>query len=243
MSDFKWRHFEGEFILQCVRWYCKYGISYRDLAEMMAERGIKVHHSTIYRWVQKYAPEMEKRMRWYWRQSFDSSWRVDETCIKVKGQLKYLFRAIDRRGRTVDFYLSHSRNTAMAKKFLCKALNGVNDPPSKINTDKHKAYGRAISMMKEAGKCEKELEHSQGKYLNNRLESDHGKLKLLLNPVRGFKTMKTAFATLRGFELMRIFRKGQLKSWHTCSCSPGTQAEICLINKQFGIYTQHVPAF
>lgn len=86
MNDFKWRHFQGEIILQCVRWYCKYGISYRALEEMMKERGVNVDHTTIYRWVQHYAPEMEKRLRRYWRNNFDSSWRVDETYVKVKGQ-------------------------------------------------------------------------------------------------------------------------------------------------------------
>src|SRR5271155_3545131 len=124
MSDFKWRHFQGEIILQCVRWYCRYGISYRDLEEMMEERGLSVDHTTIYRWVQHFAPEMEKRLRWYWRRGFDSSWRVDETYVKVKGQWKYLYRAIDKQGRTIDFYLSHTRNTAAAQRFLCKAING-----------------------------------------------------------------------------------------------------------------------
>jgi len=85
MSDFKWRHFRGELILGCVRWYCKYGISYRDLEEMMLERGMEVDHTTIYRWVQHYAPEMEKRLRWYWKPTLGYSWRVDETYVKVKG--------------------------------------------------------------------------------------------------------------------------------------------------------------
>tara|TARA_Y100001968_G_scaffold193232_1_gene177210 strand:- start:308 stop:664 length:357 start_codon:yes stop_codon:yes gene_type:complete len=80
MNDFKGRHFTGEVILWAVRWYCRYGISYRDLAEMLAERGIDVDHTTIYRWVQRYAPEMEKRLRWFWRRGFDPSWRLDETC-------------------------------------------------------------------------------------------------------------------------------------------------------------------
>ena len=86
MSDFKWRHFRGEIILSCVRWYCKYGISYRDLEEMMRERGLEVDHTTLYRWVQHYAPEMEKRLRWYWKPSMGYSWRVDETYVKVKGE-------------------------------------------------------------------------------------------------------------------------------------------------------------
>lgn len=85
MNDFKWRHFQGEIILQCVRWYCKYGISYRDLEEMMEERGVDVDHTTIYRWVQHYAPEMEKRLRWFYRpaQLYGHSWHIDETYIKV----------------------------------------------------------------------------------------------------------------------------------------------------------------
>ena len=122
MSDFKWRHFQGEIILQCVRWYCKYGISYRDLEEMMEERGVDVDHTTIYRWVQHYAPEMEKRLRWHYRPSYSSSWQIDETYVKVKGVWKYLYRAIDKEGRTLDFFLSHTRSTAMAKRFLGKAL-------------------------------------------------------------------------------------------------------------------------
>src|SRR3546814_2904839 len=83
MTDFKWRHFQGDVILWAVRWYCRYPISYRDLEEMLAERGISVDHTTIYRWVQCYAPEMEKRLRWFWRRGFDPSWRLDETYVKV----------------------------------------------------------------------------------------------------------------------------------------------------------------
>ena len=86
MSDFKGRHFEGEIVLWAVSWYCRYGVSYRDLEQMMGERGVSVDHSTIYRWVQKYAPEIEKRLRWQWRQPRSTSWRVDETYIKVRGQ-------------------------------------------------------------------------------------------------------------------------------------------------------------
>lgn len=90
MNDFKGRHFTGEVILWAVRWYCRYGISYRDLEEMLSERGIDVDHTTIYRWVQRYAPEMEKRLRWFWRRGFDPSWRLDETYVKVRGKWTYL---------------------------------------------------------------------------------------------------------------------------------------------------------
>ncbi|MCC7528324.1 MAG: IS6 family transposase [Candidatus Melainabacteria bacterium] len=235
MNDFKWRHFQGEIILQCVRWYCKYGISYRDLEEMMEERGVDVDHTTIYRWVQHYAPEMEKRLRWHWRHSFDSSWRVDETYVKVKGQWKYLYRAIDKSGRTIDFYLSHTRSMEAARRFLGKTFKKQQswDLPSKINTDKNAAYGAALDSMKKSGKCDLDVEHRQVKYLNNRLEADHGKLKRLIKPVRGFKSMKTAYATIKGFEVMRIFKKGQMRIWQQL---PGIKGEVWLVEKQFGIH-------
>jgi hypothetical protein len=109
MSEFKWRHFEGEIILWAVRWYCRYGISYRDLEQMMGERGVSVDHSTIYRWAQKYAPEIEKRLRWQWCRPQSTSWRVDETYVKVRGKWAYLYRALDKHGNTIDFYLSPTR--------------------------------------------------------------------------------------------------------------------------------------
>ena len=124
MNDFKGRHFEGEIVLWAVRWYCRYPISYRDLESMMTERGVAVDHSTIYRWVQRFAPEMEKRLRWQWRWPRSSSWRVDETYIKVRGKWAYLYRALDKFGNTIDFYLSATRNTKAAKRFLGKSLRG-----------------------------------------------------------------------------------------------------------------------
>ncbi len=98
MNPFKGRHFQRDIILWAVRWYCKYGISYRELQEMLAERGVNVDHSTIYRWVQRYAPEMEKRLRWYWRNPSDlCPWHMDETYVKVNGRWAYLYRAVDSR--------------------------------------------------------------------------------------------------------------------------------------------------
>ena len=127
MSDFKGRHFRGEIVLWAVRWYCRYPISYRDLEAMMTERGVAVDHSTIYRWVQRFAPEMEKRLRWQWRRPQSRSWRVDETYIKVRGKWAYLYRAVDKLGNTIDFYLSATRNTKAAKRFLGKALRGLKE--------------------------------------------------------------------------------------------------------------------
>jgi len=147
MSDFKGRHFEGEIVLWAVRWYCRYGVSYRDLEQMIGERGVSVDHSTIYRWVQRYAPEIEKRLRWQWRGPRSASWRVDETYVKVRGRWAYLYRALDKHGNTIEFYLSPTRNTAAAKRFLGKALTGLKDweKPSVINTDKAPTYAAALA--------------------------------------------------------------------------------------------------
>jgi IS6 family transposase len=118
---FKRRRFPVEIILLCVRWYCKYGISYSDLVEMMQERGVKVDPSTIMRWVHRYAPELEKRVRWY--QGYRvTSWRVEETYVRVGGEWKYLSRAVDKHGRLIDFMLSDRRNTSAAHRFLRKVL-------------------------------------------------------------------------------------------------------------------------
>jgi transposase, IS6 family len=211
VSDFKGRHFEGEIVLWAVRWYCRYGISYRDLEQMMTERGVSVDHSTIYRWVQRYAPEIEKRLRWHWRRPRSLSWRVDETYVKVRGKWAYLYRAVDKCGYTIDFYLSPTRNTKAAKRFLAKALRGLKDweQPEVINTDKAPTYAAAIAELKVEGKCPKDTQHRQAKYLNNVIEGDHGRLKQLIHPVRGFKSIPTAYATIRGFEVMRALRKGQ----------------------------------
>lgn len=237
MNDFKGRHFGGAMILWAVRWYCRYGISYRDLETMLAERGVSVDHSTIYRWVQRYAPEMEKRLRWYWkRPGFSRSWRVDETYIKVKGRWTYLYRAVDKDGDTIDFYLSPTRNAKAAQRFLGKAVNGLKDweKPETINTDRAPTYGIAIGELKKDGKLTDTVKHRQVKYLNNVIEADHGKLKQLIRPVRGFKTLKTAYATIRGFEVMRALKKGQAKPWQQ---EKGIMGEVRLIERQFGIYT------
>nr|WP_282183475.1 IS6 family transposase [Ochrobactrum sp. CM-21-5] len=137
MSDFRWRHFQGEIILWAVRWYCHYGVSYRDLEQMMEERGVPVDHSTIYRWAQKYTPEIEKRLRWHWRRPQSTSWRNDETYVKVRDKWTYLYQVVDTFGNTIDFYLSPTRNAKAAKRFLGKALNGFKDweKPTVINTD------------------------------------------------------------------------------------------------------------
>ena len=234
MSDFKGRHFRGEIVLWAVRWYCRYAVSYRDLEAMMTERGVAVDHSTIYRWVQRFAPEMEKRLRWQWRRPQSTSWRIDETYVKVRGKWAYLYRALDKLGNTIDFYLSATRNTKAAKRFLGKALRGLKkwEQPEVLNTDKAPTYAAAIAELKAEGKCPTETRHRQVKYLNNVIEADHGKLKQLIRPVRGFKTMKTAYATIKGFEVMRALRKGQAEIF---ALQGGIVGEARIVERAFGV--------
>ena len=187
--DFKWRHFRGEMILGCVRWYCKYGISYRDLAEMMLERGLEVDHTTLYRWVQHYAPEMEKRLRWHWKSSMGYSWRMDETYIRVKGAWKYLYRAVDKYGETIDFLLTEHRDKDAALCFLKKAIrrNGV---PETITIDGSDANEAAIKSYNEAYGTN--IIIRQIKYLNNIVEQDHRAVKRVTRPMLGFKSFEAA---------------------------------------------------
>ncbi|GAA6537481.1 hypothetical protein nublan001_49640 [Klebsiella pneumoniae] len=165
MTDFKWRHFQGDVILWAVRWYCRYPISYRDLEEMLAER---------------------------------------------------------------------ARSAKAAKRFLGKALRGLKhwEKPATLNTDKAPSYGAAITELKREGKLDRETAHRQVKYLNNVIEADHGKLKILIKPVRGFKSIPTAYATIKGFEVMRALRKGQARPW---CLQPGIRGEVRLVERAFGI--------
>jgi transposase-like protein len=177
LNAFKWKHFVGEIILQTVRWYLKYPLSYRNLKEMMAERGIKVDHTTIMRWVHQYSPEIEKRIRRHLRPTNDS-WRVDETYIKVKGKWKYLYRAVDSDGDTIDFMLSAKRDRKVAKRFFKKALSSNhNQIPRVITVDKNPAYPPAIDELKNEKNLFKNVEIRQIKYLNNIIEQDHRSIK------------------------------------------------------------------
>jgi transposase-like protein len=208
---FKWRHFQGEIILLCVRWYLRYPLSYRDIEEMMLDRGLKVDHSTINRWVQRYGPELDERCRKHLILVNDS-YRVDETYVKVKGEWKYLYRAIDSKGNTIDFILSDKRDAKAAKKFFCKVLKASHVTSQRaINTDKNAAYPIAIEELKEEGLLSKDCKLRAVKYLNNIIEQDHRLLKRLIKPGLGFSSFDTAWRTLRGYEAMHMIRKGQVK--------------------------------
>ena len=209
--SFKWRHFQSDIILLCVRWYLRYPLSYRNLEEMMLERGLTVDHTTVYRWVQVYAPELDKRCRAYLKPTNDS-WRVDETYIEVKGEWKYLYRAVDSQGNTLDFMLSARRDAGAAERFFRKALKSShNQKPRVINVDKNAAYPPAIDKLKKDQSLGETTELRPVKYLNNIVEQDHRFIKRLVNPGMGFASFNTARRTLRGVEAMNMIRKGQVQ--------------------------------
>ncbi len=227
-SPFKWRHFEGQIILLCVRWYLRYGLSYRDLEEMMAERGLGVDHTTIYRWVQSYAPELEKRCKPHLKMTNDS-WRVDETYIRVKGEWLYLYRAVDSAGNTLEFMLSENRDTQAAKRFLSKALGACHTTtPRVINVDKNPAYPKAMDELKAEGQLPQECQLRPVKYLNNLIEQDHRFIKRRVKPGLGFYSFQTAWRTLRGYETMHMIRKGQVQAG-------GIQDQVKFVAGLFGL--------
>ena len=198
----------------------------------MQERGVEVEPSTIMRWVPRYAPELEKRVRWY-QGCRATSWRVDEAYVKVGGKWKYLFRAVDKEGRLIHFMLSHRRNTRAAYRFFGKALTTMRHwPPSSIATDQLGSYPRAIGRLQQEGKLAPDTKHPTCKYLNNIIEADHGALKQVIRPARGFQTMKTASATIKGFEVMPMIRRG-----HCITCKPQVKDQVRFINKLFDIFT------
>ena len=205
--SFKGAHFPQDIILMGVRWYIAYPLSTRHVEELMRERGVRVDHSTINRWVVKYSPLLEeafhRRKRPVW-----VSWRMDETYIKVKGEWRYRYRAVDKHGQTIDFLLTAQRDEQAAKHFLTKAIrrHGV---PEKITIDGSAANEAAIkSYNEEYGTT---IEIRQTKYLNNMVEQDHHGVKRITRPMLGFKSFDAAQSTLVGIELMHMLRKRQLE--------------------------------
>jgi transposase-like protein len=173
---FAGRHFDREVIILCVRWYLRYKLSFRDLVEMMAERGLYLAYTTILRWVRRYAPEFIKRWNRFGRAT-GRSWRVDETYIKVRGKWVYLYQAVDKAGQTIDFRLSRTRDVAAAKAFFKKAIRHEGRPPHTITLDGYAASHRAVREMQEDGLLPKRTKLRSSKYLNNLIEQDHRGIK------------------------------------------------------------------
>jgi transposase-like protein len=179
---------------------------------MMAERGIEVSHTTIMRWVHQYGPELDKKTRKKLKPTGDS-WKLDETYIKIKGKWNYLYRAVDKQGNTLDFYLSSHRDQLAAARFLKKLILARHTVvPRVIKTDENAAYGPAIQSAKQTGNLPDKTEHRKVKYLNNRIECDHRRIKRLIKYGLGFHSFKTGCKTIRGYEAMYMIRKGQIRN-------------------------------
>ena len=215
---FKGSQFEREIIMWAVRWYVAYPISYRQLEEMMGERGVAVDHSTLNRWVIKYASAFEKAFR---RRQYPvgRSWRMDETYVKIKGKSAYLYRAVDKDGHTIDFLLTPTRDRDAAEAFLRKAIltQGL---PEKLTIDKSGSNTAAIQHYNKTHKTA--IIMRQAKYLNNLVEQDHRAVKRVVRPMLGFKSFWAARCTIAGIEVMHAIRKRQLL---TSENAPHTPAE------------------
>ncbi|MGA9645426.1 MAG: IS6 family transposase [Candidatus Korobacteraceae bacterium] len=208
---FKWRQTEPGLILCAVRWYLRYSLSLRDVEELLEERGLNVDHTTVWRWVQYYGPELEQRLRRHLKPT-NKSWRVDETYVRVKGRWCYLYRAIDSRGATIDFLLSAFRDADAAKRLFRKALSDQSHPqPRVINTDLAPIYSSAISDTKKEGTLRNRCRHRPVQYLNNILEQDHRAIKRRVNAKQGFREFQAARRTIQGYEAIHMIRKGQAR--------------------------------
>ncbi|GHO63957.1 IS6 family transposase [Ktedonobacter sp. SOSP1-52] len=221
----------------------------------MLERDLYVDHTTISRWVQKYAPELEKRCRPHLK-AYNDSWRVDETYIKIKTVWFYLYRAVDSAGNTIEVFLSPTRDAEAAKRFFCKSLHSLTFSTSQvclieehvtsptpvldlgttmfalrvITVDKNAAYPKAIAELKAAGTLPESVELRQVKYLNNLIEQDHRFIKRLTKPGMGFFSFETAWRTLQGYEMMNMIRKGQVQG----VAKGDVEGQVALVTMLFG---------
>ena len=207
---FRKRQFEPMIIVTCVRWYCRFSLSLRDLEELIAERGLAVDHTTIWRWVQRYGPEVHRRLRGNVKQK-SSTWHMDETFVRISGRWLYLFRAVDSQGQTVDFYLSETRDREAAKRFLKKALaNPDNRPPRVFARDGLRSYPTAIRELQSEGLIHCSCQHRTRPYANNRIESDHRFIKRRLRAMQGPRSAPTARRLIQAIEAVHMIRKGQV---------------------------------
>ena len=206
---FKRHRYSRAIILQAVYFKLRFTLSYRDVEEILRIRGVRVDHSTIQRWVFKFSPIVEANMHNRKKQVCDS-WRMDETYIKVGGNDRYLYRAVDKYGNTVDFLLTKRRMKGSAQKFLNKAI-GNNDKPRIINIDKSGANTAGIRTINKRSLSLKKIKIRRVKYLNNIVEQDHRTIKRRIAISTGFKEFESAQRTLAGIEIINIIRKNQLK--------------------------------
>ncbi len=200
-SAFAGYRFPPEVITLAVRWYLRFGLSYRDVEELLGERGVEVDHVTVYRWVQRFAPEFAEAARAR-RHVVGDRWHVDETYLKVRGTWRYLFRAIDQFGQVIDVFLSPRRDTAAARQFFAQATQRTRVSPAEVTTDRYRVYPRVLDDLLPAAF------HRTEAHANNLLETDHGRLKARLRPMRGLKRDRTARVIVAGHAFIQNLRRG-----------------------------------
>jgi IS6 family transposase len=200
-SAFAGYRFPPEIITLAVRWYLRFGLSYRDVEELLGERGIEVDHVTVYRWVHRFASEFAEAARAR-QHVVGNRWHVDETYLKVGGTWRYLFRAIDQFGQVIDVYLSPRRNTEAARQFFIRAIGRTRVSPVEVITDRYRVCPRVLDEVLPGAFHDTEV------HANNPLETDHGRLKARLRPIRGLKTDRTARIIVAGHAFVQKLRRG-----------------------------------
>jgi transposase, IS6 family len=199
-SAFAGFRFPPEVISVAVRWYLRYGLSYRDVEELLAERGVTVDHVSVYRWVQRFTPKFVSAARPR-RHLPGDRWFVDETYVKVAGRWTYLYRAVDQHGQIVDVWLSARRDLRAAREFFVRAL-ATGCVPVEVTTDRAPSYPRVLDELAPAAL------HDTERYASNRIEADHGRLKARLRPMRGIKTLRGLGTVARGHAFVQNLRRG-----------------------------------
>jgi transposase-like protein len=200
-SAFAGFRFPPDVIVVAVRWYLRFGLSYRDVEELLADRGVEVDHVTIYRWVQRFTPLLAEAAR-ACRHAVGDRWQVDETYVKVGGQWRYVYRAIDQIGQVVDVFVSPRRDATAARQFFERAIGSTNVHPVEVVTDRAPAYPGVLEELLPA------VWHRTDQYANNRVEADHGRLKARLRQMRGLKQDRSARVLLSGHAFVQNIRRG-----------------------------------
>jgi transposase-like protein len=200
-SGFAGFRFPPDVIVVAVRWYLRFGLCYRDVEELLAERGVEVDHVTVYRWVQRFTPLLADAAR-PCRHAVGDRWQVDETYVKVAGQWRYVYRAVDQFGQVIDVFVSRQRDAKAARRFLEQTIGTTKRTPAEVITDKAAAYPAML------GELLPEAWHRTEQYANNHIEADHGRLTSRLRPMRGLKQDRSAKIVIAGHALVQNVRRG-----------------------------------
>jgi transposase-like protein len=193
--------FPPDVIVLAVRWYLRYGLSYRDAEELLAERGIEVDHVTVYRWVQRFTPLLAEAAR-PCRHRVGDRWQADETYVKVAGRWRYVYRAIDQFGQVIDVFVSPRRDGTAARRFFERAIGTTKIMPSEVVTDLAPTYSVVLEELLPTAW------HRTDRYANNRIEADHGRLKARLRPMRGLRQEHSARVVIAGHAFVQNVRHG-----------------------------------